>query len=295
MNIQDALKIRDRFYRTSLHTEEDVFEFTEALDYLIHETKQPQYMMNLGGYYYEQKRFDLALKYYEMAQAMGDVDASICLGYIWYYGRTGNRDYKKAFACFSTGMEAGDLQSAYKIADMYKNGYYVNKDYQKYCEIIEDLYPKVQYAQYLNDPLPEIFTRLAGIRMEQGRMGEAADLLLRAKGFLAQRIRSHPFFGDLNIMKWLEEDLARTGTEDEEFDLFTLFNVLRKPAKVYFCCSGEELELESLEEDGSCVICFEGQWYRNVDDFFSKAKLHGRLLTALYDELYDWEVQDGDH
>lgn len=31
-----------------------------------------------------------------------------------------------------------------KVADMYRNGYYVEKDQQKYEQIIEDLYPKVK-------------------------------------------------------------------------------------------------------------------------------------------------------
>ena len=31
----------------------------------------------------------------------------------------------------------GDMVAAYKVADMYKNGYYVEKDYEKYKLIIE--------------------------------------------------------------------------------------------------------------------------------------------------------------
>ena len=37
------------------------------MDYLIYELKNPKAILELGGYYYEQKNFDLALKYYEMA------------------------------------------------------------------------------------------------------------------------------------------------------------------------------------------------------------------------------------
>ena len=41
--------------------------------------------MYFGGYYYEQKHFDLELKYYEMAASMDHDAAYECLGYIWYY------------------------------------------------------------------------------------------------------------------------------------------------------------------------------------------------------------------
>jgi hypothetical protein len=94
-----------------------------------------------------------------------------------------------------------------KVADMYKNGYYVDKDLKKYEQIIEDLYPKVKDMNNVFDPVPEVFTRLARIRKEQGRVDDVVDLYLYAKDFLAQRIRYNPFFGDLNMMKWLIDDL----------------------------------------------------------------------------------------
>ncbi len=291
MNIEEALMIMNDFHIISNPTEEESFRYTEAMDYLIRETKKPEYMLSLGGYYYEEKRFDLALKYYEMAAELGDINATICLGYIWYYGRTGTRDFEKAFNCFSAGQKAGDLQSAYKVADMYKNGYFVDKDYGKYCAIIEELYPKVSACRYLGDPLPEVFTRLARIRMEQGKNDEAEDILWQAKDFLAQRIQNHPFFGNLNIMKWLEEDLE--GLDAIEPDLYSLYVILKKPVLVSFRYSGRQMQVECVEEKGEYVIRFNDKWYRTVDDFFAKAEIDGKLLTSLYDCFYDWEVQDG--
>ena len=293
MTLQEAMQIENEFYGKQSPTEEEVFCFTEAMDLLIRETRQPRYMMSLGGYYYEAKRFDLALKYYEMAAECGDSYADVCLGYIWYYGRTGERNFEKAFHYYSKGMEAGNLQCAYKIADLYRNGYYVEKDYDKYCDIIEDLYPKIKDAEYVEEPLPEIFTRLARIRMEQKRFDEAKNLLLSAKDFLAQRISCHPFFGDLNIMKWLVEDLYQlpSGPDPEDIDLFDLFILLREPAQVSFYYRKKKKEIKAVMENGDCVISFNGHWYRNVDDFFAKASIGGELLTGCYRELYGWEVQ----
>ena len=292
MTITEAKQIELDFYCKESPTEEDIFAFTEALGLLISETKNPRYMMELGSFYYENKYFDLALKYYEMASEYRGLDADICLGYIWYYGRTGKRDFEKAFYYYSRGMEQGDLQAAYKVADMYKNGYFVEKDYGRYCAIIEELYPKVRNAVFLNDPLPEIFTRLARIRMEQKRFEEAEELLLQAKDFLAERIAQHPFFGDLNIMKWLMEDLYGLPFQPDPaaFDLFSLYVVLQNPARVHFRYGKNSYEVRSIMEDGECVICFDGKWFRTVDDFFAKAMLRGRLLTGIYQDLYGWEV-----
>ncbi len=168
------------FKQKSNPSEEDEFLFIEAMEYLIATENRPQDMMELGGYYYELRKFDLALKYYEMASAF-DIDAADeCLGYIWYYGRTGERDYEKAFMHYSKSMARGNLTCTYKVADMYKKGYYVEKDYEKYISIIEELYPKVKNSRYLGDPMPEVCLRLARIRTEQGREEDAISLYLQA-------------------------------------------------------------------------------------------------------------------
>ena len=292
MTVTEAHRIIDDFYGLSNPSEEDVFIFTEALNYLIQEKNDPQAMMELGGWYYGKRQFDLALKYYEMAEPFGLDIADECLGYIWYYGRTGERDYEKAFYYYSRSMERGNITSAYKVADMYKNGYYVEKNYEKYKEIIESLYPKILKARYTNDPLPEIFTRLARIRKEEGRIEEAADLYLRAKNFLAQRIGYNDFFGNLNIMKWLIDDLYSIWAFDpEDMDLFDLYYVLKKPATVTFFYEGDLQVVQSQMEDGACVIRFNDKWFRDRDDFFAKAVLDDEKLTALYDDLYGFKLE----
>ncbi len=291
MTVEEARQIQRDFYEISVPSEEDIFLYTEAMEYLIHEEKKPEDMLTLGGWYYGQKDFDLALKYYEMASVYDIDEADECLGYIWYYGRTGQRDFEKAFNYYSRSMARGNLVSTYKLADMYKNGYYVEKDYDKYKEMIEDLYPKIEKTQYLFEPLSEIFTRLARIRREEGKLDEAADLFLRAKDFLAQRISYNAFFGNLNIMKWLIDDLYEILEFDPEFvDFYDLFYVLKTPARVSFYYKDRKQNLESLMEGGACVVHFNDKWYHDRDEFFSKAVIDDKKLTDIYDDLYGFEV-----
>ena len=47
MKTEDALRIRSDYYMIENPTEEDEFMYTEALDYLIKETKDPSYMTEL--------------------------------------------------------------------------------------------------------------------------------------------------------------------------------------------------------------------------------------------------------
>lgn len=292
MTVHEARKMAEAFNENRNPSEEEVFLFTEAMNYLIEEEKNPADMMWLGGYYYEIHRFDLALKYYEMAAAMDFEEAYECLGYIWYYGRTGEKDYEKAFRYFSRLMEKGHLVATYKVADMYRNGYYVERDTDKYEEIIEELYPKVKNCRNVFDPIPEVYTRLARIRKAQGRTEDAIDLYLAARNCLAQRISINAFFGNLNIMKWLIEDLYELIEFDGELiDLFDLYYLLKTPHRVsFFCRNGEKLVVESVMEGSECVINFNGRWFHNVDDFFREATIDGTKATALYRELYGFEV-----
>lgn len=295
MTTKEARRIVREFNDSTRNpSEEDYFLFAEAMDFLIMKEHNPRDMMYLGGVYYELKRFDLALKYYEMA-ASYDYDAAYeCLGYIWYYGRTGTKDYKKAFEYFSKMMNKGNLVATYKVADMYKNGYYVNRDMDTYKKIIEDLYPKVVKCRYVSDPVPEVLTRLAHIRMDEGEMDEAANLFLRAKDWLAQRIHYNAFFGNLSIMKWLIDDLYEIIEFDEDcFDFFDLYYLLKAPHTITFEYNGEVQHLSSELEGEECNVCFNGKWFRSRDDFFRFAEVNGTntKLVAVADELYGFAIE----
>lgn len=294
MTVKEARKIVQEFNDdTKNPSEEDFFMFAEAMDFLISKEHRPEDMMYLGGVYYDMKRFDLALKYYEMAASFDYDDAYECLGYIWYYGRTGERDYKKAFEYFSKMMNKGNLVATYKVADMYKNGYYVDKDMVTYKKLIEELYPKVLNCRNVFDPVPEVFTRLARIRIEEGKVSEAINLYLRAKDFLAQRIHYSAFFGNLNIMKWLIDDLYELIEFDEEyFDFFDLYYLLKTPHKIAFEYDGKEQTLTSEMEGDECVVCFNGKWFRTRDDFFKDAVIANTnfKLTSVANDLYGFTV-----
>ena len=291
MTVIEAKRIVREFYDKSNPTEDDRFLFTEAMRFLIEETKDSNAMLNLGAYYYEEKEFDLALKYYDMAAEYDNMIAISNLGYIWYYGRTGEKNYEKAFYYFDRAAKAGDTIAAYKVADMYKNGYYVEKDYEKYKEIIEDLYKKITEDYDPDAPLPEIYTRLAKIRSEAGDTKEALRLYDEARSSLEYRIQWHPFFGDRNIMKWMIADIYKLRKFDpKDFSLYDLYYLLSTPAKARFLFEETPYEVEAVNEEGGIAIRFGETWYRDIDDFFAKAELEGELLTTRFEELYGWEV-----
>ncbi|MBR7094806.1 MAG: sel1 repeat family protein [Clostridia bacterium] len=90
---------------------------------------------DFGSLYYTgrigEQNYEKAVYYYKLAAALGNRQAQENLGYCYYYGRGCKVDYAKAFHYFVKGALDGHLISLYKIGDMYKNGYYVEKDEQE--------------------------------------------------------------------------------------------------------------------------------------------------------------------
>lgn len=291
--IESSKQILDDYYDLTQPTYKDDIQLINALEYLIKETNNPEYMVELGGWYYGQKQFDLAEEYYLMAAKLDYNNAYECLGYIYYYGRVGQPDYEKAFHYYKLASDQGNLVAAYKLADMYKNGYYVQKDYPKYVQIIKDLYPKIQGATNTFDPVPEIYSRLAKIYVEEGNEDQAIQLLLIAKEFQSQRLIYSQFFGDLTIMKYIVNDLYSLIQFDPDYmDLFDLYYALQKPCKVAIEILGEDHILEAKYEDGLFYICMDNKNYEDVDQFFLKAKINGEPISTQYVNVNYIEILD---
>ena len=292
MTIQEANDIINAFYEKQQPTTEERADFAEAMNLLYDRTGDSDFLVALGAVYYREKMFDFALQYYELAAGKGNLSAISNLGYIYYYGRTGEKDYEKAFYYFDKAWEMGDMTAAYKVADMYKNGYYVKKDERKYRKIIEELYPLVKDATDLSAPLPEVFTRLARIRAESGYTNEALSLFDDARDFLAKRIATDPFFGDLSIMKFMVFDIYKLRKFDpDKMDLYDLYHLLCMPRKVVFSYNGVRHEVESALSGGSVTVRFDQTRYASIDDFFELAAIDGQLLTSLYQELTDFKLK----
>lgn len=293
MTKQLAKKFINDYYEEEVHSEESRFLLRESLEYLYRTTGKANYALQLGGTYYSERDFDLAEHYYKIAAELGSIDAYECLGYVYYYGRTGKPDYEKAFYCYKKVMEeTGDIEATYKIADMYRNGYYVEKDERKYEEIIESLYPRVKDENSLSSLLPEVFSRLGTIRIQQKRYGEAYELFLEAKDFLAQRMQFSSFFGNATTMKFIIQGLYTvTDFDDELMNLYDLYYLFKTPCEVSFTLDGKRYVLKIPEEKNAHPICFEGKWYQDVTDFLYNATIDGKPIRTYYSDFDDFQVK----
>ncbi len=291
MTTSEAITAINEYYDIDNPTEHDDIVYTESLKFLIEELNDPKYMTDLAWYYCEHKRFDLEIKYLEMAAECGYIPAMEELGYMWYYGQHGEKDYDKAFYYFSKCAEAdkGNLWARYKLADMYRYGLSVEKDEEKYVRMIEEAYEDVKHPKSLGAPFPEISLRLAGIRETQGKNKEAIDLLIKAQSFMAERLSFDPFWGHIEVMgrivRFLDKISFCVPSCYPTNNFYDLFAMTQTPGIYFMTCKGKQLELEVIEENGEKAIGYNGKWYRSFEDLCAKAEINGKKFTSIYDEI----------
>ena len=105
------------------------------------------------------------------------------LGYIYYYGRTSAPDYEKAFPLFQFAAMHGNAESLYKLGDMYRNGYGVEKR------------PSVAFAIY-----QRVYdaTRATFIERPDGNFADAAirmgDAYRDGIGVVHDRVKAYTYY-----------------------------------------------------------------------------------------------------
>ena len=306
MTVHEARQFITDYYYNNNPSADDFFLFEEAQLFLINTFHDPRDMHNLAFTYLEQRRFDLECKYLEMAAEYGYYPAIEELGYIWYYGQTGTVEYKKAFEYFSKGAESEDdiikVGCEYKLADMYHNGFYVEKDEAKYIKIIEEIYDKITHPEKVKSvygvdymPFPDVAYRLAGIRAEQGKTEEALELLEKAKRRLAEDIRNNPsWWGNIEVMDDITTLANEISSEDKvRLDIYDLYWISKNVCRVAFLYNDRRFIIDITPGEEENVIGFDNKWYRNARDFFEKAEIDGKKIVFIYDEIYDMEVEYG--
>lgn len=304
MTVSEARGIITNYYMAESHTEEDKFLFVEAYHFLIEAFHRPYDMHNLASHYAEERQFDLYLKYLELSAEYCYFPAYEGLGYFWYYGQNGTVDYEKAFYYFSKGAEAADdylrIGCEYKLADMYRYGYFVEKDETRYRDIIERLYDEITHPECLHSlidmefyPMPGVGFRLAEIRAAEGRTSEAMNLLSEAKVQIADNIKSNPsWWGNIEEMESVVMLMHEISIDwKDSLDLYDLFWLSKSESRMSFVYKGCRFSVECITEEGRTVIKFNDKWFRGLQDFFEKAEIGGRQLTVLYSEIIGYEIE----
>lgn len=322
MTKNEAISIIMNFFKDdSPKEDEPVFE--EASHFLIEEYGDMEAALDLGGYYYGKKMYDLAYKYYTMASKADIPFAWVDLGYIWYYGRTGERDYQKAYECFDkavkilTGLSTKDkafyddnrkvnldtreaydgyINAVYKIADMYHSGHYVEKDFDRYAWLINHLMNLISDSDPWLVPdyhLPELELRQSEIILKTKNDKKAAlDLLKDVKSRMEKRLYYDPFFGNFSIMKSIVLDIYQLQEFTADLmDFYDLYYVLEKPCTVTFQDKKKHV-IHAEKEGASIAVSLDGKWYHTVDDMMRKGIIDDENIPHACVDCFDFVIEE---
>jgi|GEM_PF-2906388 len=129
---------------------------------LLIENNDSNAMTLLGGLYYDgidgivEQDYSKAEYWYNEASNKKPLDvyninpdALNNLGYVYSYGRTNNKDFKKAFYYFGKAACLGHPNAMYKIGDMYKYGNYVDKNNDKAFYWYKNAYTHAENNDYI--------------------------------------------------------------------------------------------------------------------------------------------------
>ena len=303
MNSYEAYKITKEYQAKSVLEPDEEFLLIEAYMCIINEYKDADpdvlidgyvAMYNLASLYKRRGEYDLALKYFEMCSASGGSTlADMEIADIYFDGLTGITDYELAFKYYSEAAENGFPKAKLKLADMYKNGLYVKQDEEQYRRLIFAV-----YDQIWNSPVPnykgETFYKLANIYIEENFEADAFELLLDARGELADQMLTYTENSDLDLMKQIVElqyELMQPEiNESWQFQLYDLYYILKQPVSVEFTSSTGKHYVSSFIEPSGITVELDGKWFRSIDDFFYRATIDGERLPALCQDLLDFKL-----
>lgn len=116
-------------------------------------------MNEYGANLYVEGNYQEAQQWYQRAYELGNEYAMVNLGYIYLYGRTGERDYEKEFNYFSEGALMDNAQAYYKLGDFYFYGNFVKQNYRLAFKYYEKAYQVSDFDD--NDIAADINYRLA--------------------------------------------------------------------------------------------------------------------------------------
>ena len=81
------------------------------------------YLNQKGADFYTREQYDLAVEYYRLAAAMGNIDSLSNLGYCYLYGRSIPKNTSLALAYFDLAARRDCIDALYKLGSIHETGW----------------------------------------------------------------------------------------------------------------------------------------------------------------------------
>lgn len=123
--------------------------------------KKANELLEKGAQFYRQGDYVKAERYYKQSADLGHPQAACNLGYIYAYGRTGNRDDEQAFYYFNLASIDGNANASYKVGDAYYWGNFVKRKPLIAYRYYQRAESQLAYDDSDDDIKSDIYYRLA--------------------------------------------------------------------------------------------------------------------------------------
>ena len=284
-------------------TEEKAFIQEELCKYIYEQSKDSQYLVIIASNI-EDKNPELVEKIYKQAIADGDEHSCFYLANLYYSGKLGRPDYEKAFTYYSraaltkqkgNGSFEDPVTSVHneaklKLAMMYRNGIFVVKDFDRYEQIVNEVYEEVKDKEWHEERYFGLIAK-AKLEIEKGNFEEGINLLFDARIDIASCFDAAQMKDALEDLKEVNDLIyAFIELDLTEIDALDITELLKYPLDLSFTYQNEQYGLKTIEENGGIIIEFEGRYYKDVIEFIMNAKIGDEFFRAALFKTDNWEV-----
>ena len=169
-----------------------------------------EYLYKKGvGFYYDED-FEIALEFFHLAIAMGNVKALGFVGDCYIFGKGVPEEVDLGLSYFKTAIEYEDVDSMYRLGKIYDAGVGVDKDPELavyYYKKALDILSEESYDEWLK--YPELFYIAASEMQPNGRMNgdveQSYEFLLISKEGYELAIKDGAFYLEKELNKVLEQ------------------------------------------------------------------------------------------
>ena len=297
MTVESARKKVDSFYAELSPSDEQIIEHLNNLEFLASK-KDISAMRECGNVMVYYKKYDLAKRFYDMVikfdkdskKALSESTfAHVELGDLYKNHHVCDNNYSLAFDHYALASTYGNELAKERIADMYKDGLYVKKDYNRYVEMITKLYESSSKENILD---LSICQKMAEIKYNQKDYKACADIIRHfevGSGF--SRINILSISDDIKcILKIHKLKYKLKMINEKEFDIFSIDALTDKHQVFSFKYRNRKYELKYIKQDKSGFYEFMGIRYNTLTDFIIKAKIQDKTIIEVMESFTNYRV-----
>ena len=297
MEKSEALKIINEFYEILSPTEKQRYKYIEALKCLS-EKKYLFAMLEYGNAMAYYGNYELAKKYYSMVIELDhnarnpfseSSFANVALGDLYKNNYICSNHYELAYQHYLAASTYGNDLAKERIADMYRMGIYVKKDYKKYVEIITELYNKNADKGYCDLSLCQKMAEIKYEKKDYEGCKKIVKIFEIGSGFSA--INMFSIRSDIKSIIGIHKLKYKLGMIDEtEFDIFSISALVEKYNQFSFKYHNKRHILKYNKFDRINSYEFMGTKYKTLTDFVLKAKIQDKTILEVMECFTNYRV-----